>query len=517
MSASAAVSRRLLLTGAFGAATAGVLAKLPGPTRAGAGTIARGGGSTSGPAPAGPPPVLAGATAPELEAGHVFDLVVRGGRVLDPETGYDAHVDVGVDGGTITALGGTLAGRTTIDATDRAVAPGFIDLLSYDPDPYGVRFKVADGVTTNLGMHGINGEAAAWFGAYGDEPPLVHYGGAFDHAWSRLRLDIDPRTPATAEERRRLRELAEQGLADGWIGVHMELEYTPGADAAEVRTMAEAARDAGVACYFHGRYSDATPPGTNAETLYEILEVAWQVGVPVHVEHITSTGGTFTLQESLDTIARARSLGYDVTACMYPYGFWATYLASARFDPGWQERFHIGYDDLVVCGTGERLTEETFARHQQENTLVAALGSIPEDEVRLALATDFVMIGSDAILERENNNHPRAAGAFSRVLRYVRDEKTLPGMLALAKMSLLPARRLQGGCPAMARKGRLQIGADADLTIIDVLRVEDRATIRDPARESVGIDWVVVGGQVVKDPDGVRDGPGPGAALTRSA
>jgi dihydroorotase len=167
----------------------------------------------------------------------------------------------------------------------------------------------------------------------------------------------------------------------------------------------------------------------------------------------------------------------------------------------------------VVAGTGEHLTAATFARHRADNTLVAAL-AIPEADVRAGLATDFVMIGSDAILEPGDNNHPRAAGCFSRVLgRYVRDEGVLPLADALAKMTILPARRLEAALPALARKGRLQVGADADITVFDPATVGDRATLEDPSRESAGIDWVVVGGEVVKTPDGVQRDVRPGQAL----
>ena len=120
------------------------------------------------------------------------------------------------------------------------------------------------------------------------------------------------------------------------------------------------AAEAGVAVYVHGRYSDNTAPGTNADTLDEILRLARDTGCGVHVEHLISTGGTFSMAESLATLEPARDEGLDVTACMYPYDYWATYLGSARFAAGWQERFRITYDDLVVAGTGERVTEATF-------------------------------------------------------------------------------------------------------------------------------------------------------------
>jgi N-acyl-D-aspartate/D-glutamate deacylase len=202
-----------------------------------------------------------------------------------------------------------------------------------------------------------------------------------------------------------------------------------------------------------------------------------------------------------------------VTACMYPYDFWATYLGSTRFAPGWQERFHISYDDLLVPGTGERLTEASFEREQGRNTLVAAM-AIPEADVVAGLQSPFVMIGSDAVLQEGDNNHPRGAGCFCRVLgRYVRERRVLSLREALAKMTIFPAQRLAVGASAFARKGRLQVGADADITIFDPATVADRATIADPSRESVGVQWVLVGGQAVKTPDGLQRDVRPGRPI----
>jgi dihydroorotase-like cyclic amidohydrolase len=281
--------------------------------------------------------------------------------------------------------------------------------------------------------------------------------------------------------------------------------------------MGAVSAEAGVALYAHGRYSDDTPPGTNAETLAELLGIAERTGTSLHVEHITSTGGTFTMAASLATLAQARERGTDVTACMYPYDFWATYLGSTRFADGWQERFRIGYEDLLVPGTGERLDAASFRREQARNTLVAAM-AIPEEDVVAGLRSPFVMIGSDAVLEEGDNNHPRGAGTFCRVLgRYVRERRVLGLREALAKMTVIPAQRLEGAIPAFARKGRLQVGADADLTVFDPERVADRATITDPSRQSVGVEWVLVDGQAVKTPEGVQRDVRPGRPLRRGA
>jgi dihydroorotase len=235
------------------------------------------------------------------------------------------------------------------------------------------------------------------------------------------------------------------------------------------------------------------------------------------VEHIISTGGTFTMEQSLATLEAARRSGVAVTACTYPYDFWATYLLSARFNDGWQERFHITYEDLVVVGTGERLTASTFASYQSrgENLLTAAY-AIPESDVRAALQADWVMLGSDAILEPGNHNHPRSTGCFARAIgRYTRELDVIDLMSALAKATILPAQLLEPGAPAMRKKGRVQLGSDADLTIFDPKTLVDRSTVENPGVESEGVRYVLVGGQVVRDLSGNHQEVRPGSPILK--
>jgi N-acyl-D-aspartate/D-glutamate deacylase len=501
--------RRLLIALGYGTLNAAGVARLLGGH--GGSPQARPGVSDHGPGGGGPMVATAISHAEaEPPDDHVYDIVIKGGRVIDAASSYDRIADVGIDGSTIRAVKSQrLKGRQTIDATDKVVSAGFIDLLSYEPDDYGAWYKIGDGVTTNLGMHGINAKAVDFFSRY-EGRCAVNFGGAFDDPWIRANLfGLNPGQAASPVQVGQLAEECDRQIHDGWIGVDFEPEYTPGIAFDEMKALAEVAKRNDVPCFFHGRYSAV---GTNMKTLDEIINVAKETGARVHVEHIISTGGTFDMANSLKHVADARSQGYDITACMYPYDFWATYLGSPRFNPGWQERFRISYGDLQIAGSNERLTQYSFRQYQKENKLAAAF-AIPEDDVRTCLRDPHVMIGSDAILTN-GNNHPRATGCFSRTLgRYARDAKVISLPEALAKMTILPALRLERRVPAMRKKGRLQRGADADITVFDPLTVIDTSTIENPAQYSRGIEWVLIMGQVAKNPAGVDHNVRAGRAI----
>lgn len=455
------------------------------------------------------PPALAGA-GPEPAPGHVFDTVIVNGRVIDPDTRFDATANVGIDGVTVTSISyEPLQGRNTIDARGQVVAPGFIDLLSYDPDPLGVRYKVGDGVTTNLAMHGVMHNAGDWFPRYAGNC-LVNFGGAFSDNYARSdHLGIPITAAASPYEISQLADFCEQELHNGWIGVDFEPEYTPGVTRDEIVALAQVAKKYDMVCTFHGRFSSYDE---ELKTIPEIVEIAKQTGAKVHVEHVTSTGGTWHIDQALQMLHTAKDQGVDISACMYPYDYWATYLASARFAPGWQERFRIDYGDLQIAGTAKRLDEESFGAGQRQNELAVAY-AIPERTVRKALPDGMIMIGSDAIVTT-GNNHPRASGCFARALgRYVRDDKLVSLVDMLAKMTIMPAKRFQSAAPPLLKKGRLQRGADADVTVFDPRTVADRSTVEQPVQPSAGISWVLVNGTVAKSPQGVVDGPHPGIAI----
>lgn len=443
---------------------------------------------------------------------HVFDLVIRNGRAIDPISGFDAVADLGIDGTVITSIGPPgLRGRSTLDATNLVVSPGFVDLLSYEPNLFGAWFKVADGVTTNLEMHGVNNYAAPFFDRYEADSP-IHFGGAFHQHFHRGNdLGVAPDRELSPSQIEAFAELAARELDNGYGGIAFSPEYSPASTRAEIDRIAVEASQRGHVAFFHTRSSD---PASSIAGIQEAIDLGRRTGIGIHVSHLHSTGGTRRMDEAVEVISAARAEGLDVTACVYPYDFWATTLASFRFAGDWRTRYGLSYGDLQVAGTNRRLTAETFDRAQRDNLLVAALGSIPEADLRLALEQPWVMIGSDAILTESLNNHPRATGTYSRLLgRYVRDTGLLDLAGALAKITSLPAQRVEGTLPAMRRKGRLQRGADADITVFDPATIRDQSTIERPDQAAIGIHHVLVEGTLVLTDGQLQGGSAPGRAL----
>lgn len=489
--------RRFLALGGAGVVAAGALA------------VGCGGSSSSSVRVREPeridPPRLSGSEEPP-PADTVFDTVLQGGRVIDPDSGYDAVADVGLLGERIALISTTaLTGRSVIDVSGLVVAPGFIDVLSYEPNSYGVWYKLGDGVTTNLGMHGIKNpvDPAGFFSSYtGAATPPVHFGGAFSDQWFRDSIGI--RATATPAQRARLAESLDRSFDAGWIGVAVDPEYATSIDTAEFIEMGRTAQRNGMPLFTHVRYSAPEPAGRSSlDAIDEAVRVARESGAAVHIDHIPSMA-THVMPEAIDRIERARAEGLDITGCFYPYTFWGTYLGSARFSGDWQSRFRISYNDLQLAGSTERLTEATFKKYQAQNKLVVAY-AIPQEDVIAAARAPWTLVGSDAIPESSNNNHPRGAGCFSRLLGpYVRDLQALTLTEALAKCTVLPARRLEARVPALARKGRLQMGADADITVFDPATIADRSSVERPAVFSEGIEHVFVMGQHALTPAGVQ-------------
>ena len=464
-------------------------------------------------------PVVAEFEAPVLDAsfalqpGQTAAVALAGGRIIDPETGFDRIGNVGLANGRIVAISEeSIPATETLDVTGHVISPGFIDILSYQPNGYGEWFKMADGVTSNIGMHGLQFEPVSFYDDWTNRVP-IHFGGAAHNTFVRTRLEVNPFDTAADGQVVNIVGEIENQIRNGYLGVSVHPEYAPGVSQLELMELGRTVERLQVPMCVHARFSDNIAPGLQAEATGELVQVARETGAHVHIEHINSTGGTGRMAEALGEIEDALAEGLSMSACMYPYEFWATTLKSNRFRD-WQEKFGLDYDQLQVAGEPNRLTAETFEQAYDENLLTAAF-AIPPGDIDLGLQASFMIIGSDAILERPHNNHPRSTGTFARTLGvYTRERGIIDLNTALEMMTIRPARLLERNAPALRSKGRMQIGADADVTVFNPDTIIDRSTIENPAQESFGVRHVFVDGVAVRR-DGINDleNPLPGRAL----
>lgn len=449
-----------------------------------------------------------------------YDVVINGGRLLDPASNTDAIRSIGVTHGKITQISQTpLTGKTVIDAHGLVVSPGFIDLHSHGQTPENYALKARDGVTTALELEVGVWPLAPWYAAR-ENKALINFGASAGDLPALMAIMGDtgtllPRDAAvirapTRDEWNRTLDHLRQGIREGAMGIGVGIAYTPLISREQILDLFRLGAERRLCLFVHMRNSGPVEPGV-LDSLQEVLADAAVTRAPLHIVHITSTGLRQT-PLCLSMIADAHKQGLDVTTEAYSYTAGMTDLGSAIFSDGWQSRQGgITYHDLQWAATGERLNADTFARYRKSGGMVA-IHAIPEEIVQGAMANPSVMIASDGIIDR-GKGHPRAAGTYARVLgRYVREQHVLTLMEALRKMTVDPAQRL--GLP---QKGRIQVGADADITVFDPQRVIDRGTYEKPAQYSEGILYVLVNGSVVVNDGKIQPATFPGRGIRRVA
>lgn len=447
----------------------------------------------------------------------LYDLVLERGRVIDPETKLDAIRNVGIQNGRIMMISSeSLQGKETVNVRGKVVSPGFIDLHVHGMTNIEQEYQLHDGVTTALELEWGMEHTGAWYESRKGSA-LINYGASvcwpFERmkAMKRYKSNVDELLvqvknieasrqnfahiagpsfleDQTSEEMENTLVNIKLTLDEGAIGIGVPMGYLPGTKPTEMYSVFEMAGHVDALVFSHTREP-------NILSIQEVIANATLTGAPLHIVHINSMS-LGQIGFALDMVSDAAKKGFDITTELYPYTAASTGLLTAMFNEGWQQRQDIDYGDLQLASTGERLTKETFERHRRTNQYVI-MHMMKPDWIEKGIGTPGVIIGSDG-MPYSKFAHPRTAGTFSRVLgKYVREDKVLDLNTAIAKMTLLPAKRLEEVAPIMRFKGRIQIGADADITVFDPNTIIDKATFEGGLAFSLGIEYVLVNGAFI--------------------
>ncbi len=346
--------------------------------------------------------------------GDNYDLVILGGRIMDPETELDANRNVGIADGEIVAISaGAMSGRDTVDAAGLVVAPGFIDLHAHGQDSVSFRLHAADGVTTALELEIGVYPVAEWLEARAGHA-LINYGATVSHPAARVKVltDVDighfAVLPPGSELMRvwsddhiyaqfdggqiaDLSALIARGIDEGGLGIGFGITYTPGASRIEILRLFELAALRGVPAFVHLRGANS---GGTLGAFQEVISNAASTGASVHIVHMNSSADEMAAI-TLQMIRGARARGLDVTTEAYPYTAGSTLIESALFD-SWEGADDSTYHRLQWAGTTERLTAATFRRYRAQGGWVVIHGRNETTNEWIVSQPD-VMVASDGI------------------------------------------------------------------------------------------------------------------------
>lgn len=478
---------------------------------------------------------------------HAHDIVITNGRVIDPLTGYDGPANVGIRGSKIAIIvpvSQKLTGTKEIDATGMVVAPGFINIHSHSTcrlGSGGVELYIQDGITTevsgNCGMFDAV-SFSNFISKAGEEGLFSHTAAYIGHNSLREAAGVpDNRTPATAEQMAKMKEIARESMQAGALGVSFGPFYGPGATYEEMLALAKVAAEYGGCCSSHVR--DAYTPADAVTALNEGIRTAREAGVPFIISH-TGGGPTVIPHSSgpvLEAFYEGMAEGLKLAVDFYGYDAFLTDIGAPMFDLPLDMLMQVMESDIsdlevpstvniegkVYMKAGERFSsieQFQFVRSKVKSKEIPDPGLVghlyKQPKLHLWMSNPYIMVENDCTMRidpvtGQYAGHPKDAGAFAHFLGYwVRETGVCDLRTALARMSSMAAYWL-----GLDKKGRLQAGCDADIVVFDPDRVIDTSTYTNPGSPSAGIPYVLVNGTLVVE-NSKLTGAKPGQVVKRT-
>lgn len=490
----------------------------------------------------------------------MHDLVIRDGRVIDPESGHDAVADVAVAEGRIVAIGRALgrAGQV-IDAAGLVVAPGFIDLHGHGQSLPADRMQAFDGVTTSLELELGVWPVSRWYDEQAHAGRMLNFGASSGWVFARIaamtlqqvessvegmgRAMRDPRwsnAVASAAETADIVERVRAGLDQGGLGIGFPNAYAPQAGVKEMSALCSLAAAYDAPTFTHIAYMSNIDPRSSIEAYTRLIGYAGSTGAHMHICHFNATS-LQDVERAAELVRTAQRQGLKVTVEAYPYGVGSSVVSAAFFtDPAFPERTGGGYDSIELLHTRHRFTSrddllaaqdddpgalilwhyldvDVSARHREllDVSILFPGGAIASDA--MAWTIDGATYTGDAWPLPDNAvSHPRSSGTFTRFLRHwVRERQSMPLIDGVRKCTLLPAQVLEPSTPLMRRKARIQPGCDADLVVFDYETLTDRADFAAMNRPAEGMRHVLVHGNPVISDGTLRLDARPGQPVRR--
>ncbi|MCK0155465.1 amidohydrolase family protein [Alcanivorax sp. S6407] len=477
-----------------------------------------------------------------------YDVVINNGRVMDPETNFDGVRNVGIKDGKIVAITkDAIKGKETINAKGHVVAPGFIEGHQHATDQFSRKVNLRDGLTTQMDFESGAGDIAKWYAEaegktqsnYGmvvlatlarvsvlDGPEIAAMGNDMGELFrgvvgaAAAKAQKEGRKPGWSstlpnkEQMTRIMSYVDEGLRQGALGVGVPVGYmTTGVTQYELYKYQELAAKYGRVTNGHVRFAGVRPPNEGQLGVQEMLANAMVLDAPFMASHLNSN---MDWEYTIPMINDAREKrGAKVWGEVYPYAAGSTIASADMLTEAGMAQMGITYSDVAnLDGTRwDKAMYEDVRKNDPGRAIV--IYNNPPEAIAKWLAQPGVVIVSDGMaIQDEKLNyypwdspyegksvHPRSAGTRAKVLRMVREEKIMPLMEAISKMSYLHAKYFDelGGIPHFKTKGRMQEGMDADIVVFNPDTVTDNSSYEPGkgALPSTGIPYVLVNGVVV--------------------